>query len=85
MIHEYRYNNHLDLIAVLIIIYLHDFDILRLDLVFIQDLLGLVAEGTVALGDDEHRLLGNLFLDLIKSLFRHDDEQSMCQLTLAGL
>ena len=85
MIHEYRYNNHLDLIAVLIIIYLHDFDILRLDLVFIQDLLGLVAEGTVALGDDEHRLLGDLFLDLIKSLIRHDDEQSMCQLTLAGL
>ena len=78
-------HNHLDLIAVLIIIYLHDFDILRLDLVFIQDLLGLVAEGTVALGDDEHRLLGDLLLDLIKSLFRHDDEQSMCQLTLAGL
>ena len=58
---------HLNFIAVLVVIDLHDLNIFRLDVVFPQHLLGLVTEGAVALGDQEYRLLTDLLLDLIKT------------------
>ena len=58
---------HLNFIAVLVVIDLHDLNIFRLDVVFPQHLLGLVTEGAVALGDHEYRLLTDLLLDLIKT------------------
>ena len=58
---------HLNFIAILVVIDLHDLNIFRLDVVFPQHLLGLVTEGAVALGDHEYRLLTDLLLDLIKT------------------
>ena len=58
---------HLNFIAVLVVIDLHDLNIFRLDVIFPQHLLGLVTEGAVALGDHEYRLLTDLLLDLIKT------------------
>ena len=65
---------HLNFIAVLVVIDLHDLNIFRLDVVFLQDLLGLVTEGAVALRNDKDWLLADLLLDLIQTFFWHDVE-----------
>ena len=51
----------------------HDLNILWLDVVLLQHLLGLLTEGAVALGDDKNRLLTDLLLYLIQTFLWHDD------------
>ena len=61
----------LDLIAVGVVLYLHDLHLVGGDVVLLQHVLGLDTEGTVALGDDEDRLLSNFLVH--GSFDRHAD------------
>ena len=66
----------LDLVAVLVILYLLDLNVVRRDVVFLQNLLGLDTKGAVALGDDENLLVGNLLIH--KLLDTHDFYDYFC-------